>query len=70
MRYRVTIVGFPQSIRATKRVRSGVIVDRVTGYEGELTEEQLAAIKGDSYLKVEKVESDKQPSRQPAKKTK
>lgn len=53
--YKVKLVdplGFP----ADQRVRSGVLVTKADGYEGELTDEQLEAIKNDEHLVVSKVQ--------------
>lgn len=55
--YKVSIVNFPEGLEATERRRAGIVVDRVHGYEGELTEEQLEAIKADDYLEVEEVKT-------------
>ncbi|MEV0360084.1 hypothetical protein AB0H71_28900 [Nocardia sp. NPDC050697] len=51
--YRVNIVkAFPEGINARSRFRSGIEVLADGGYEGELTPEQLKAIKADEYLEV------------------
>lgn len=49
--YTVT-VQFPEGIYAETRTRAGIVVHRVNGYTGELTAEQLKAIKRDRYLTV------------------
>lgn len=53
--YKVT-VEFPAEIPAVERHRAGIVVNRVYGYEGPLTEEQLGAIEADSYLTVEAID--------------
>lgn len=61
--YKVTIAdafNFP----ADQRIRSGITVLKATGYQGELTDEQLEAIEADSYLAVEEVT---EPAAAPAK---
>jgi hypothetical protein len=55
--YKVT-VQFPAGVFADQRIRAGVVVNRVHGYVGELTDEQLAAIKADQHLSVEKYKGD------------
>ena len=56
--YKVT-VQLPESIKATERIRAGIIVDRVCGYEGELSEEQVAEIQADAYLAIEELKVSK-----------
>jgi len=53
--YKVIVTDtFPAEIDANGRHRAGIFVDRVHGYEGPLTEAQLAAVEADSYLRVER----------------
>lgn len=49
--YKVT-VQLPEGVSATTRTRAGIVVDRVHGYVGELTPEQLKSIKADRFLSV------------------
>lgn len=70
--YKVSIKN-PLSFPAEQRVRSGVLVTKQDGYEGELTDEQLQAVQADDYLSVEKVTAskpadDSKSSSKPAKK--
>lgn len=49
MSYRVTL---PKTFPYDQRVRAGITVSRQDGYEGDLTDDQLAAIKADPLLTV------------------
>ena len=64
MSYRVTL---PKEFRYDHRVRAGVVVNKVHGYEGDLTKQQVAAIKADPLLSL--VEIEEKPAT-PAKETK
>jgi hypothetical protein len=52
--YKVTL---PREFPYEQRIRAGVVVNKVHGFEGELTDEQLEAIKADKVLTVSKVEA-------------
>jgi hypothetical protein len=52
--YKVTIAE-PLSFPAEQRIRAGIKVLKDTGYEGELSDVQLKAIKADNYLALEEV---------------
>ncbi|MCO4274270.1 hypothetical protein NG701_07485 [Pseudarthrobacter sp. HLT3-5] len=52
--YSVTL---PREFPYEQRVRAGIVVNKVYGFEGELTDEQLEAIKADGVLSVTKVQA-------------
>jgi hypothetical protein len=47
--YKVTL---PREFPYEQRIRAGVVVNKVHGYEGELTDEQLEAVNADQLLTV------------------
>jgi hypothetical protein len=59
--YRVELAS-PLSFPADQRTRAGVVVTKQDGYEGELSDEQLEAIKADEHLVVTKVAAKKNAS--------
>ena len=53
--YKVTL---PREFPYEQRVRAGIVVNKVHGYEGELTGDQLKAIKADGIFTVQKIQSE------------
>lgn len=53
--YKVTL---PREFPYEQRVRAGIIVNKVQGFEGELTDDQLEVVKADSILTVQKIQSE------------
>lgn len=66
----VVTINQPRSFSAEQRVRAGIVVSREHGYEGELTEEQLDAIKADRELTVVAAKAEGKQAEKPAAKAK
>lgn len=56
--YKVTL---PREFPYEQRIRAGIVVNKIHGFEGELTDEQVKAIQADGLLTVQKIDTGTKP---------